>query len=80
MKVYTKLHGFETVFDSDEHVEIGAEGNDKKPLVAQGVTASAYKKQLTTCFFLSQALESNADRVRFHRSTPPRWCWEEILQ
>ena len=36
MKFYTKLHGFESVFDSDESVEIGAEGNDKKSLLAQG--------------------------------------------
>ena len=37
MKVYTKLHGFETVFVSDEYVEIGAEGDEKKSLMAQGV-------------------------------------------
>ena len=39
--------------------------------MAQGVTASAYEKQLVACFFLSQAFESDADRARFHRSTSP---------
>ena len=52
MKVYTKLHAFETVFDSDDYVEIGAEGNSKKSLMAQGVTASAYEKQIVAWVFL----------------------------
>ena len=47
--------------------------------MAQGVTASTYEKQLLAWVFLSQALQSNADKARFHRSTSPRKCWEEIL-
>ena len=79
MKVYTKLHGFESVLDSDEYVEIGAEGSDKMSLVAKGMTTSAYERQLVASVFLSQALESNADRARFHRTASARRCWEEIL-
>ena len=30
MRVYTKLHGFENVFDTDECVDVGADGNDKE--------------------------------------------------
>ena len=40
------------------------------------MTASTYEKQLVAWVFLSQFLDSNADRARFHRSTPPRRCWE----
>ena len=29
MKVYAKLHGFESVFDNDPYVEVGADGNDR---------------------------------------------------
>lgn len=46
MQVYTKLHRFETVFDSDPYVEVGADGNDKYTLMAQGVTALMYERQL----------------------------------
>ena len=53
------------VFGSGEYVEIGAEGNDKKPLVARGVSASAYEKQLVwPGFFLSQALELSAGKSK----------------
>ena len=75
MKVWTKFHRFKTVFDNDGYVEIGAEGNGKKSLMAH----SGLRKTAEDLFFLPQALESNADRVRFHRSTSPRRCWEEIL-
>ena len=79
MRVYTKLHGFETVFDSDEYVEVGAEGKDKESLLAQGVTALTYEKQLMAWVFLSQALQSSVDKATFHRSTSPRQCWESIV-
>ena len=36
MKVYTKLHGFEAVFDNDEYDEIGYEGDGKKSLNGPG--------------------------------------------
>lgn len=36
MRVYTKLHGFEKIFDTDDHVDIGAEGNEES-LMAQRV-------------------------------------------
>ena len=29
MRVYAKLHGFESVFDNDPYVEVGADGNDR---------------------------------------------------
>lgn len=53
MKVYRTNHGFETVFDSDEYVEIEAEGRDKKSLMALRVIPSAYKQQFVACFCLS---------------------------
>lgn len=72
MNICKNLHGFDTVFDGDEYVEIGAEENDKRSLMAQGVAASAYEKQLVASVFWSQALHSNADKARFHRSTSPK--------
>ena len=46
MLAYTKLHGFENVFDSDECVDVGADASDKESLMAQGVSGSMYEKQL----------------------------------
>ena len=78
MKVYAKLHGFESVFDSDSYVEVGAEGSDRASLVAQGVTASMYEKRLMAWLFLSQALQTTVDQATFHQSKSPRECWESI--
>lgn len=41
MRVYTKLRCFETAFYSDPYVEVGTDGNDKKYLMAEGMTAIA---------------------------------------
>ena len=70
MRVYAKLHRFETVFESDPYVEVGADGNDKETLMAQGVSAAMYEKKLLAWVFLSQAIQSNVDKATFHRSTP----------
>ena len=78
MRVYAKLHRFETVFESDPYIEVGADGNDKETLMAQGVSAAMYGKQLLAWVFLSQALQSNVDKATFHRSTSPRKCWELV--
>ena len=40
VRFYAKLHGFQSVFDSDSYVEVGAEGGDRASLMAQGVTSS----------------------------------------
>ena len=69
MRVYAKLHRFETVFESDPYVEVGADGNDKETLMAHGVSAAMYEKQLLAWVFLSQALQSNVEKATFHRST-----------
>ena len=52
---------FETVFESDPYIEVGADGNDKETLMAQGVSAAMYEKQLLAWVFLSQALQSIVD-------------------
>ena len=78
MRVYAQLHRFETVFESDPYIEVGADGNDKETLMAQGVSAAMYGKQLLAWVFLSQALQSNVDKATFHRSTSPRKCWELV--
>ena len=52
MRVYAKLHGFETVFDSDPYVEVGADGNDRESIIAQGVSTSTYERQLMAWVFL----------------------------
>ena len=61
MRVYAKLHRFETVFESDPYIEVGADDNDKETLMAQGVSAAMYEKQLLAWVFLSQALQSGRD-------------------
>ena len=72
-----QLHGFEPVFESDSYVEVGAEGSDRASLMAQGVAASMYEKQLMAWVFFSQALQTTAvDQATFHRSKSPRECWE----
>ena len=73
------LHGFEPVFESDSYVEVGAEGIDRASLMAQGVTASMYEKQLVAWVFLSQALQTIVDQATFHRSKYPTECWESIV-
>ena len=55
MKVYVKLNGFESVFDNDPYVEVGADGNDRESIMAQGVSTSMYERQLMARVFLSQA-------------------------
>ena len=78
MLVYTKLNGFVNVFDTDGYVDVGADGNDKESLMAQGVSGSMYETQLVAWVFLSQVLQSNVDKARFHRSTSPRRCWKIV--
>ena len=78
MLAYTKLHGFENVFDSDECVDVGADASDKESLMAQGVSGSMYEKQLMAWVSISQALQSNVDKARFHRSTSSRRCWKIV--
>ena len=69
MRVYAKLHGFETVFDNDPYVMVGADGNDRESITAQGVSTSMYERQHMDWVFLSQALQSNVNKSTFHRST-----------
>ena len=78
MKVYVKLNGFESVFDNDPYVEVGADGNDRESIMAQGVSSSMYERRLMTWVFVSQALQSNVDKATFHRRTSPRKCWESV--
>ena len=78
MRVYAKLHRFETVFESDPYIEVGADGNDKETLMAQRLSAAMYEKQLLAWVFLSQALQSNVDKATFTAVRPPgnvgSWC------
>lgn len=46
-----------------------------KSLLAQGVAALT----LMALMFVSQALQSNIDRARFHPSMFRRRCWEEVV-
>ena len=46
MRVYAKPHGFEPVFGNDPYVEVGADGNDRESIVAQGVSTSMYERRL----------------------------------
>ena len=78
MRVYAKLHGFESVFDNNPCVEVWADGNDRQSIMAQGVSTSMNERQLMAGVFLSQALQSNVDKATFHRSTSPRKCWESV--
>ena len=80
MKVYSKLYRFEAVFESDPYVEVGADGNDRVSLKAQGVKGPMYERQLMAWAFLSQALQSKVDQSTFHRSKSPRECWELIQE
>ena len=68
MRVYPKLCGFESVLDNDPNVEVGADGNDRESIMAQGVWTSIYERQLMAWVFLSQALQSNVDKLTFHCS------------
>ena len=52
MKVYAKLHGFESVFDNDPYVEVGADENDRETIMAQGVSTSMCERQLMAWVFL----------------------------
>ena len=56
MRVYAKLHGFESAFDNDPLVKVGADRNDRESIMAQGVSTSMYERQLMAWVFLSQAL------------------------
>ena len=44
VRVYSKLHGFESVFDNNPYVEVGADGNDRESIMAQGVSTSMYER------------------------------------
>ena len=72
VRVYIKLHGFESILDNDSYIEVGAEGSDRASLMAQGVTASMYEKQLMARVFLSQALQTTVDQATFYRSKSPK--------
>ena len=79
MRVYAKLHEFESVFDRESYVEVVAEGSDRASLMAKGVTVFMYEKQLMAWVFLSQALQTTVDHATFHWSKSPRKCWESIV-
>ena len=79
MQVYTKLHRFESVFEHDPYIEVWADGNDRKFIIAQREGTQMYRKQLMAWVFLSQALQPNVDEAIFHRSTSPGRCWEETV-
>ena len=72
VRVYAKLHGFKTVFESDPYVEVEAYRNDRQSIMAQGVSTSMYERQLIAWVFLSQAFRSNAVQATFLQSTSPR--------
>ena len=53
MRVYAKLHGFESAFDNDPLVKVGADRNDRESIMAQGVSTSMYERQLMAWVSLS---------------------------
>ena len=61
MKVYAKLHCFETVFENDPYIDVGADGSSNASLIAQGVSAAMYERKLMAWVFLPQALKSDVD-------------------
>ena len=65
MLVYTKLHSFENVFDTDEYVDVGADGNDKGSLMAQGVSRSMYEKQLMAWVFFHKLYNQMVIKLYF---------------
>ena len=68
MRVYAKLHRLVSPFGNDPYVEVGVDGNDRESIMAQGVWTSIYERQLMAWVFLSQALQSNVDKLTFHCS------------
>ena len=78
MKVYAKLHCFETVFENDPYIDGGVDGSSKASLMALGVSAAMYERQLMAWMFLSQALKPDVDEARFHRSTSKESCFVKI--
>ena len=61
VKVYAKLHCFETVFENDPYIDVGADGSSNASLIAQGVSAAMYERKLMAWVFLPQALKSDVD-------------------
>ena len=80
MKVYATLHCFDTVFEHDPYIVVGADASSKTSLMALGVSAAMYERQLVAWVFLSQSLKSDVDEAKFHRSASPRKCWEEVVE
>ena len=75
MRVYAKLHRFETVFESDPYIEVGADGNDKETLMAQGVSAAMYEKQLLAWVFPFSSLTVQCGQSDFS----PQYVPQEML-
>ena len=78
MKVYAKLHCFETVFENDPYIDGGVDGSSKASLMALGVSAAIYERQLMAWVFLSQALKFDFDEARFLGCTPVESCFVDI--
>ena len=78
VKVYSKYYGFESVLQSEPHLDVGS--TQRNVLINQGVSAETYERQLRAWVFFSQAFELLADVGRFQRSTSPGGFWEATLK
>ena len=78
VKVYSKYYGFESVLQSEPHLDVGS--IQRNILINQGVSAETYERHLRAWVFFSQAFELPADVGRFQRSTSPGGFWEATLK
>ena len=78
VKVYSKFYGFESVLQSEPHLDVGS--TKRNVLINQGVSAETHERHLRAWVFFSQAFELPADVGRFQRSTSPGGFWEATLK
>ena len=69
VKVYSKYYGFESVLQSEPHLDVGS--IQRNVLINQGVSAETYERHLRVWVFFSQPFELTADVGRLQRSTSP---------
>lgn len=77
-QVYAKLNKFDSVFTTDEYVEVG--GSDRDTFIANGGSPVMFDKQLMAWGALSQGLKSSVDRGIFHENGSPRLIWEKLVE
>ena len=80
VNTYAKYHDFDSVLNSEAHLDVGDDAKSRIDFMREGVNPETYDRHMRAWFYFSQAFELPIDVGRFSRNKSPGKFWEETVK